>query len=159
MDDKGLELVDKLRGQILRAGTTERTVLLRLTVLDAVKNGNVELIVKIFRTYPPSIWVLDQNGRSIFSLAILNRQVEIFNLIYELQGWKVLLAVCRDNENNNALHMAAKMPPKESLNVVNGAALQMQRELLWFKVRHSHLPLSHVHTSFPLKLTIHYGIS
>ncbi|KAJ8423006.1 hypothetical protein Cgig2_020929 [Carnegiea gigantea] len=133
MHDKGLELVDKLWGKILRDGTKEHRELLCLTVLDAVKNGNVELIVKIFRTYPPAIWKIDQNKRNTFFLAILNRQVKIFNLIYELQGWKVIRLVNTDSKGNNALHMVAKMPPKESLNVVTGAALQMQRELLWFK--------------------------
>lgn len=34
----------------------------------------------------------------------------------------------------NALHLAAKLAPYHRLRTVTGAALQMQRELLWFKV-------------------------
>lgn len=39
-----------------------------------------------------------------------------------------------DNLGNNILHLAAKKPKRDRLNFVSGAALQMQRELLWFKV-------------------------
>jgi hypothetical protein len=32
------------------------------------------------------------------------------------------------------LHLAGKLAHSDRLNIVSGAALQMQRELLWFKV-------------------------
>jgi len=32
------------------------------------------------------------------------------------------------------LHLAGQVAPPNRLNIVSGAALQMQRELLWFKV-------------------------
>ncbi|CAA2967517.1 Hypothetical predicted protein [Olea europaea subsp. europaea] len=44
-----------------------------------------------------------------------------------------------DDEGNNILHLAGKLAPPSRLNTISaGPALQMQRELLWFKVRNSH---------------------
>ncbi|RZB64851.1 hypothetical protein D0Y65_041072 [Glycine soja] len=39
----------------------------------------------------------------------------------------------KDNNNHNILHLAGKLAPSDQFHVVSGAALQMQRELLWFK--------------------------
>ena len=35
---------------------------------------------------------------------------------------------------DNILHIAAKLAPPHRLHTITGAALQMQRELQWFKV-------------------------
>ena len=42
--------------------------------------------------------------------------------------------VILNEDGNNMLHLAAGLAPEEKLNAISGAALQMQRELLWFKV-------------------------
>ncbi|GKC36713.1 ankyrin repeat-containing domain, PGG domain protein [Tanacetum coccineum] len=39
-----------------------------------------------------------------------------------------------EEEQENALHIAAKLAQPHRLNIVTGAALQMQRELQWFKM-------------------------
>ncbi|KAL5158279.1 hypothetical protein HKD37_15G042793 [Glycine soja] len=58
---------------------------------------------------------------------------KIFNLIYDIEAHKDLITSYRDNNNHNILHLAGKLAPSDQLHVVSGAALQMQRELLWFK--------------------------
>ncbi|KAI3827107.1 hypothetical protein L1987_01171 [Smallanthus sonchifolius] len=40
-----------------------------------------------------------------------------------------------DKEGNNLLHLAGELAPTDKLNMVKGAALQMQRELQWFQSR------------------------
>ncbi|CAL5408895.1 unnamed protein product [Camellia sinensis] len=57
----------------------------------------------------------------------------IFNILYEIGLIKDLITAYRDEDRNNMLHLAAKIAPPNQLNIVSGAALQMQRELLWFK--------------------------
>ncbi|KAI3716438.1 hypothetical protein L1987_67315 [Smallanthus sonchifolius] len=67
---------------------------------------------------------------------------------------KVFAATEVDSEENeNALHIAAKLAPPHRLNAVTGAALQMQRELQWFqgKVTWIAAPLV-VGTSIPVCL-------
>ena len=52
-----------------------------------------------------------------------------------MSGHKVFAATeVFKEENENALHIATKLTPPHRLNVVTGAALQMQRELQWFQV-------------------------
>jgi len=60
------------------------------SVVPATKAGNVEFVAKMIGTYPRSIWKNDENGINIFGLAIQNSQVQMFNLIHEIRGWKRL---------------------------------------------------------------------
>ena len=58
---------------------------------------------------------------------------------------KDLIAAYKDknnNDNNNILHLAGNLAPLSRRQIVSGAALQMQRELLWFQVNNNcnHLP-------------------
>ncbi|KAM7524705.1 hypothetical protein LguiA_014607 [Lonicera macranthoides] len=103
-------------------------------VLEAAKLGNIEFLVMLLQRFPDLIWTTDSSyHRSIFHLAILNRHRGIFNLIYEVDSIRSFLTSKRDEIDNNMLHLAAKLAPQTELNMVSGAALQMQRELLWFK--------------------------
>ncbi|KAK7821293.1 hypothetical protein CFP56_037851 [Quercus suber] len=38
-----------------------------------------------------------------------------------------------EEDGSNILHLAAGLAPQEKLNAISGAALQMQREISWFK--------------------------
>lgn len=100
----------------------------------AAECGNVEFLVTLIRSYPDLIWKVDEKNRSIFHIAIMNRHEEIFKLIHELGAIKDLIAVDKEaTSGNNMLHLAGSLPPSDRLNCVSGAALQMQRELLWFE--------------------------
>lgn len=102
-------------------------------LFDAAETGNVELLTIIIRSYPNLMWKRDEQNRSIFHIAVLNRQESVFNLIYEIGAIKDMLLTSFDGQNQNILHLAGKLAPPNRLNMVSGAALQMQRELLWFK--------------------------
>ena len=100
----------------------------------AVTYGTYELIEECIVTYPGIIWY-NVGGFYLFLAAIKQRQERVYNLVYQMSGHKVFAATQLDDENNeNALHIAAKLAPPHRLNVVTGAALQMQRELQWFQV-------------------------
>ncbi|KAL0442319.1 UNVERIFIED_CONTAM: hypothetical protein Slati_1954600 [Sesamum latifolium] len=51
----------------------------------------------------------------------------------KIGSMKELIAISVDDNHNNIMHLAGKLAPPERLKIVSGAALQMQRELLWFK--------------------------
>ncbi|XP_057536764.1 ankyrin repeat-containing protein ITN1-like isoform X2 [Amaranthus tricolor] len=99
----------------------------------AAKMGKVEFLTTLIRSYPDLIWKVDDNRRTIFHIAIKHRHEEIFQLIYEIGAIKDLIATYKDDYGNNMLHLAGKLAPSHRLNYVSGAALQMQREILWFK--------------------------
>ncbi|XP_027178775.1 uncharacterized protein LOC113777776 [Coffea eugenioides] len=100
---------------------------------DAIEHGIVEFVEKTFKFRTGIIYKRDKKGRTIFSHAIVLRQEKIYSLIYALGTRKSILARRHDFFQNNFLHLAAKLSPSSQLDKVSGAALQMQRELQWFK--------------------------
>ncbi|KAH6801477.1 hypothetical protein C2S52_001941 [Perilla frutescens var. hirtella] len=78
---------------------------------NAAKVGNVELIVMLTRAYPDLICLIKQIG-----------------------GLKNFVIMGMDGNNDNILHLAAELGPLNTRNnIVSISALQMQRELAWFK--------------------------
>ncbi|KAB1220982.1 hypothetical protein CJ030_MR3G021762 [Morella rubra] len=100
---------------------------------EAAKVGNVEFLVILLRSCPDLIWQNDERYGSLFHIAISYRRENVFALIYEIGSIKDSLASFCDENKNNMLHLAGHLAPSERLDIVPGAALQMQRELLWFK--------------------------
>ncbi|XP_059434765.1 ankyrin repeat-containing protein At5g02620-like [Corylus avellana] len=102
-------------------------------LFEAAELGNVDYLIILIRTYPDLIWRVDKKKRSIFHIAVKFRQENVFNLIYEIGSIKGMIAQEIDTDDNTMLHLAGRLAPLERLNIISGAALQMQRELLWFK--------------------------
>ncbi|XP_057544056.1 ankyrin repeat-containing protein At5g02620-like [Amaranthus tricolor] len=131
-----LQLVQKLWDEVIKKEDKEISYHIGspwTLLFVAAEYGNVEFLTTLIRSYPDLIWIVDEESRSIFHIAIINRHEEIFKLIYELGAIKDLIAVDKDGNGNNMLHLAAGLAPSHRLNCVSGAALQMQRELMWFK--------------------------
>lgn len=110
-------------------------------IVEAVKHGIHELIEECIHQYPGIVWY-EVKGFYLFSLAVKHRQEKVYNLLYQMSGHKAYVVADRQN-GENSLHYAGKLAPPHRLNTVTGAALQMQRELQWFKeveklVKHSH---------------------
>lgn len=132
-----LQLVQSLWDEVIRLKDEDISRLIgypwRL-LFAAAKLGRVGFLKTLIQSYPDLIWKVDENRYTIFHIAIMHRQEEIFKLIYEIGAIKDLIASYKDDNENNMLHLAAKLAPSHRLNCVSGATLQMQRELLWFKV-------------------------
>ncbi|XP_072092094.1 uncharacterized protein [Arachis hypogaea] len=103
------------------------------TILHAAKHGIIEIIDSMRHANPDLMWAMDKNKRGIFSHAILNRQEKVFQLITKIEGHKEMIASRKDVFNNNMLHLAAALGPSSYLDSRSNAALQMQRELHWYK--------------------------
>ncbi|KAG8373953.1 hypothetical protein BUALT_Bualt11G0079400 [Buddleja alternifolia] len=99
----------------------------------AAESGNDGFLAEIISRYPDFLYKVNTDEHSIFHIAVSHRYVEIFNLMLGLNGVKDLIASYIDINGNNMLHLVAKLAPQAQLNVIPGAALQMQREVLWFK--------------------------
>ena len=92
------------------------------------------LFRSIIESFPYAIWFSDHENHNIFQIAVVNRQENVFNLLYQMSDYKHRLLVSEDIFGNNILHLAGKLAPQHRLNLISGAALQMQYELRWFKV-------------------------
>ncbi|XP_017239057.1 ankyrin repeat-containing protein ITN1-like isoform X1 [Daucus carota subsp. sativus] len=99
-------------------------------LFTAARLGNYKFIAELLKLYPEIAWERDHNNYTIFHVAVIHRHENVYNLLYEL-GLRKLGTL--DKNKDNILHLAAKKPAQSRLNVVSGAALQMQRELLWFE--------------------------
>ncbi|KAJ7969320.1 Ankyrin repeat-containing protein [Quillaja saponaria] len=135
--DHALQLVRHLWCHILyRVDSELKTVISKPSHLlfTAAKVGNVEFLAELLSYCPDLIWEVDNKNRSIIHIAVLYRHAGIFNLIHELGSIKeIIVAFVDDDDKNNLLHLAAKLAPADQLNLISGAALQMQLELLWFE--------------------------
>uniref|UniRef100_A0A2N9FGH4 PGG domain-containing protein n=1 Tax=Fagus sylvatica TaxID=28930 RepID=A0A2N9FGH4_FAGSY len=141
------QLVEKLWEHVLQLQDSEISKLIRepsRLLFDAAESGSLEFLIILIRSYPDLIWKVDHNNRSLFHIAVLYRHETIFNLIYEIGAIKDLIAAYKDDKNNNILHLAGNLAPHNRLQIVSGAALQMQRELLWFKAVEKIVPPSYI---------------
>lgn len=137
MQMKAYELLEFVWKQTLLLDDSEIGKLIRSPsrpLFTAAEFGNYEFIVELLQSYPDLIWKVDEESQSLFHIAVIHRQEKIFKLIYQIGALKDLITSYKSPINSNMLHLAAKLAPPNRLNIVSGAALQMQQELLWFKV-------------------------
>ncbi|XP_059438752.1 uncharacterized protein LOC132171453 [Corylus avellana] len=102
-------------------------------IFCAIKNGIFEFVFDVVKANSELLRSFDRDSRTIFSTAVLYRQAKIFSLIYGLEA-KNLLTYYSDVHGNHILHMAGMSAASTLINRIPGAALQMQRELQWFKM-------------------------
>ncbi|KAM3742106.1 hypothetical protein ACB098_07G045800 [Castanea mollissima] len=114
-------------------GNRFSNIFLRTPLFDAAEFGNAEFLIILIRTYPDMIWTTNIFHQSLFHIAVINRQESVFKLTHEMGAMKEIILTYVDTYKQNILHLAGKLAPKARLNLVPGAALRMQRELLWFK--------------------------
>ncbi|KAJ0464153.1 putative ankyrin repeat-containing domain, PGG domain, ankyrin repeat-containing domain superfamily [Helianthus annuus] len=99
----------------------------------AAEKGNTTFLAELIRRYPDLICKVNDNNMSIFHIAVKYRHEGIHNLLNQIGSMKDFITTRIDGDGNNMLHLAGMSTTKERLADVSGAALQMQRELLWFK--------------------------
>ncbi|TXG68581.1 hypothetical protein EZV62_003516 [Acer yangbiense] len=104
-------------------------------ILGNPVTGGIEEIVRTLLQHFP--YLIDYDvlpERNILKVAIECRQEKIVNMVKEISPitTKNLCSPLPDS-GNSALHLGGKLAPPFKLFSVSGAALQMQRELQWFK--------------------------
>ncbi|KAF5441968.1 hypothetical protein F2P56_037078 [Juglans regia] len=124
-----LQVISESESQQLEAG------LVYDAISRAAENGMFEFVSKMLETDRRFLWTEDENKRNIFMLAVLHRQEKIFGILYQQDTTMNYCLTCLDLYENNMLHMAGMMKEEYAtrINQISGAALQMQRELQWFK--------------------------
>jgi len=128
------ELLDHMCKNVSRSNIKERR---KGQVYDAIfrsiEKGNFDFIFALVKADPGLMWSCHVDRTSIFSFAVLHRQAKIFSLIYRLVVKKTM-TTWANKKGNMMLHMAGMTGASIQINQIPGAALQMQRELQWFKV-------------------------
>ncbi|KAK3211623.1 hypothetical protein Dsin_016329 [Dipteronia sinensis] len=105
--------------------------------LMAASLGIDEIITTCVQYFPDLVFIgmtEDHHQLNLLQEAIANRQANIFYFIKEMPTITQILNFDVNFESETTLHLAAKLAPSSvQLLSVSGAALQMQRELQWFK--------------------------
>ncbi|XP_074275216.1 uncharacterized protein LOC141599175 isoform X2 [Silene latifolia] len=133
IENKARELAKALCKEILELDDSRVFSLLRGPLHDAAKLGIPEIIEEIVEAFPPAIWFTDEDNYNVFQLAVLNRREHVFNLIYQMSSFRFLITSCNDQQDNNMLHLVARLPPSGRLHLVSGPAFLMRREMKWFQ--------------------------
>ncbi|KAF5794737.1 hypothetical protein HanXRQr2_Chr08g0331531 [Helianthus annuus] len=77
----------------------------------------------------------NEDGLTIFHVAVMHRHQGVYNLLYEIAG-SIKDTICEISDNsdyNTLLHLVGKTS-KQVATKTHGASLLMQRELLWYQV-------------------------
>ncbi|KAH6832896.1 hypothetical protein C2S53_020721 [Perilla frutescens var. hirtella] len=104
--------------------------------MSASRLGIKEVVEIIVETFPSAIFSAENDIKQTFlNLAVQNRCEKVFNyLMYQTGNHRyIYLDHIGSYDENSILHLAASLAPPHKLNLVTGAALQMQRELQWYK--------------------------
>ncbi|KAL5568423.1 hypothetical protein UlMin_024998 [Ulmus minor] len=102
-----------------------------IAIENAAGLGNVEFITEISKAIPKTMWT-NRVLFNMFELAIKKRQPKVFSLIHGID-YKQAIARLTNSNGDTLSHVAGYIASSKKLNLVAGAALQMQRELQWFK--------------------------
>ncbi|XP_061988922.1 uncharacterized protein LOC133707372 isoform X2 [Rosa rugosa] len=113
--------------------TSAQLDIIRKSIFKAVEYGHVEFVTHICEAHPPFVKKREGN-KNIFQFAVECRQHKIYSLIHRLDREdQRFFGTCATKFPENMLHLAGKLSPLSRFNHISGAALQMQRELQWFK--------------------------
>ncbi|XP_073121369.1 uncharacterized protein [Henckelia pumila] len=133
MHQQAIELVRCLCKALESFPSSEASTIYEKALFLAVHNDIFEVVEVILEMFPTAINAIDtKTEATIFHVAARERSETVFNLLQMKEG-KHFLYNYVDSSGNNYMHMCGEQAPTHKLNLVSGAALQMQRELQWFK--------------------------
>ncbi|XP_073156783.1 uncharacterized protein [Henckelia pumila] len=134
MHQQALTLVKCLCKALESLPCSDASPIYESAVVEAARNGIHEVVEVITEMFPNAIYAEESETEcTIFHIAARERVQNVFNLIYHMNERKQYFYDLSNSSGNNFMHICGELAPPHKLNLVSGAALQMQRELQWFK--------------------------
>ncbi|KAM0053268.1 putative ankyrin repeat-containing domain, PGG domain, ankyrin repeat-containing domain superfamily [Helianthus debilis subsp. tardiflorus] len=100
----------------------------------AAKMNNKFFLVELIREYPDLVWNRNDDGQTIFHIAVSCRHQSIFSILNEIGSMKDLITPITDNQGNNILHLAGKNPEQNALGRgLVAPPFQIHNEIVWYK--------------------------
>ncbi|KAK3220344.1 hypothetical protein Dsin_014314 [Dipteronia sinensis] len=132
MHTQTLEIIRMMIGDSSNWNYVKAIKFLKESAFIAASLGIHEVVNEILKAYIGSVSFTNESGHHMLSFAVLHRQEKVFNLVYQLCHPMIRdqLTMWKNNLGDTILHQAGVLAPSSE---VPGAALQMQRELQWFK--------------------------
>ncbi|GKV34323.1 hypothetical protein SLEP1_g42700 [Rubroshorea leprosula] len=115
------------RDQLIGSGAVEAT-------FKAIKLGYLDFVKQITEANPDIVWSHDpEHSRDMLMYAVAHRQKEIAEFLYGLNAWRSMTRFATDDDQNNMLHLAAKLSPSSPcIHHFPDPVLHMQSEAWWF---------------------------
>ncbi|KAI3852178.1 hypothetical protein MKX03_022978, partial [Papaver bracteatum] len=136
MHEEATGLVNDMIGQLKKMAIPQAISFFENSCVlkTAIKYGTIEIVKECLLNFPYLIWIKTEN-KTLLQIAIEERNEKVLELIFETcdEDDKNELLSRRDANDNGVLHFAANLAPSAQLNLASGAALQMQKEIQWFK--------------------------
>ncbi|XP_059665947.1 uncharacterized protein LOC132311840 isoform X1 [Cornus florida] len=137
-NEHALQLVKQLCMEYEKFDFSEVGDIIRASLIAATTLGIPEVVKEIISVFPETIYTTNEEEQNLFYIAILNRQRNVFKLIYQLSDKSIIhsLLTWPDSSLNTSLDLVACLKSEQSSKLkidAAGAALQMQLELQWFK--------------------------
>nr|XP_043611817.1 uncharacterized protein LOC122583484 [Erigeron canadensis] len=131
--NKTLKLLTRLCEEAVKTNSSDFAHQFFVATTLAAREDNPEAIEEMLNHFPVAIWSgLDDHY--LIQQAVICRCEKVYNLlVHQMSNNLSLHKVLKDRAGNTVLHLAGKLAPIHKLNEVSGAALQMQRELQWFR--------------------------
>ncbi|GKV34313.1 hypothetical protein SLEP1_g42690 [Rubroshorea leprosula] len=113
------------REQLISSGAVEAT-------FKTIELGYLGFVKQISEANPDIVWshTDPKHSRDMLTYAVEHRQKEIAKFLYRLDPARIITGFTIDNDQNNLLHLAAKLAAPSS---PHNPVLQMQSEARWFK--------------------------
>ncbi|MFS7913306.1 putative PGG domain, ankyrin repeat-containing domain superfamily [Helianthus anomalus] len=99
----------------------------------AAKQNNKIFLVELIREYPDLIWQRNDNGQTIFHIAVANRNGDVYNLVNGIGSMKDFITSITDKEGNNILHMVGKIPEKICYKDSEVTSYEVLWEYFWYE--------------------------
>ncbi|GKV34306.1 hypothetical protein SLEP1_g42683 [Rubroshorea leprosula] len=109
-------------------------------IFQAIKRGTYEIVIEILKANPDLIWGNEKLSRDLLFWVIKYHEGRLLSFVTRIYAGKKALLSFRDNDGNNALHLAAKLPDRHYEPVGINAAWIMTHEEGWFEKMKSYLP-------------------
>ncbi|CAH1430529.1 unnamed protein product [Lactuca virosa] len=102
-------------------------------IFEAARIGNTEFLLHIIRTYPEVLTKRNEDGHTIFHVAVMHRQLDLYNvLFYEVES-KRFGSNEVDNHGNTLLHLVGMTSKRAELESTTRSFLLLQKEYLWIQ--------------------------
>ncbi|PWA37465.1 ankyrin repeat-containing domain, PGG domain protein [Artemisia annua] len=100
----------------------------------AAETGNTAFVVKVLQKFPDLVEEVNDNGHSIFHVAVSHGHVGIYKLLSDIgsSSRDTLLSI-EDKNGNNMLHLVGQSAKGNKVQNVRGVGLRLNPEISWFK--------------------------
>ncbi|XP_076892147.1 uncharacterized protein LOC143543790 [Bidens hawaiensis] len=128
-----------LRGPMIKEKETE-TYPSRI-LFTAAKMNNSRFLAEMFRHFPDLIWQRNDDGQTIFHVAVAHRHRDVYKLLLKSVGsMKDFITPIVDKKGNNILHMVGNIPQKLGYEDLETTPYEILCEYFWYKEVESTLP-------------------